>query len=134
MVESRDITPAFRSFSVIAIISLTILPWPEDSEQTLRFSELGGRLPSVQLTTSHSEGFTLSLMILNVKQKAVIVNVCSLWFDPIGNRTRVHRFSNRGFIYYTTNRLMLMLPRLGQYKLHLRDNRRHWSIQESICL
>ena len=48
--------------------------------------------------------FTLSLIMLNIKQEAVNINFYSLWFDQTGNRTLVYRFSSRRSIHSTTDR------------------------------
>ena len=46
-------------------------------------------LPPAHLSTTHSGGFTLSLLKLNVKQESCEYQfLYSLWFDPTGNRTR----------------------------------------------
>ena len=58
------------------------------------------------LSTTHGAGFTLSLLMLNVKQGScnpVNTNFYTLWFDSIGNRTRVYRSSCKRFIYSTTD-------------------------------
>ena len=51
--------------------------------------ELHFWLPPAHLSTTHSGGFTLSLLKLNVKQESCEYQLLySLWFDPTGNRTR----------------------------------------------
>ena len=53
------------AIALVTASSLTKLPWPRDSKGTFRSS-----IQSAPLSTTHSGGFTLSLLLLNVKQES----------------------------------------------------------------
>ena len=59
------------------------------------------------LLTTHSEGFTLSILILNVTKGSckVWILILNLCFDPAGNWTRFYRFSSGRSNNSTTDRL-----------------------------
>ena len=66
-------------------ILFTKLPWPGDSE----VCDLRVKLPPTHLSITHSGNFTLSFLMLNVKQGSrEYIKFYSLWFDPTGNRPR----------------------------------------------
>ena len=68
------------------------------------------KLPPPHLSTTHGGDLTLSLLMLNVKQESCENQFFySFWFGPIGNRTRVYRFSSRRSIHSTTDRLVIYL-------------------------
>ena len=62
------------------------------------------KLPPAHLSTTHGGGFTLSLLMLNVKQESCEYQFLKSLVDPTGNRTRVYRFSSRRSIHSTTDR------------------------------
>ena len=60
------------------------------------------KLPLAHLSTTLDGGFTLSFLLLNVKQGSSKYQFYSLWFQPTGNWTRVYYFSSRRSIHSTT--------------------------------
>ena len=63
------------------------------------------KLPPAHLSTIDGGGFTLSLLLLNVKQGSCDYQFYCPSFDRIWNRTRVYRFSCRRSIHSTTERV-----------------------------
>ena len=73
----------------------TKLRWPADSERATRFSSQAATWLPRTAEASH-----YPFLMLNVKQGSCEYNFYSIWFDPIGNRTRAYCLSN--FIQATT--------------------------------
>ena len=48
---------------------------------------LRAKLPPAHLSATHGEGFTRSLLMLNVQQKSSEYYFLGFWFDPTGNST-----------------------------------------------
>ena len=74
------------------------------------------KLSPAHLSITLGGGFTRSLLMLNVKQKAVNTNFYSPWFDPTGNRTHVYRFSSRRFIRLNTGPLNDVIHTAKQFR------------------
>ena len=70
-------------------------------------------LPSARLSTTHGRDFTLSFYgwtKWTSSRKVVNTSFYRVWFDPIRNRTRVYRFSNRRSIHSTIDPLNSISP------------------------
>ena len=83
------------------------MPWPGDSERTIRSSSEAATFPSVYNTRWRLH--IVPLIAERQARKAVNTNFYSLWFDPTGNRTRVYRVSSRRSIHSTTDRLVCVV-------------------------
>ena len=103
-------------FKIIAIVITPYSPSCLGEETVKGTFGLPVKLPPAHLSTTHDESFTLSLSVLNVKQRSWEYQICSLWFDPTGNRTRVYRFSNRRSIHLNTDRLNDVIYTAKQFR------------------
>ena len=77
------------------------LPWPRDIKGTFRSSIQAATCPPVYHTRRRLH--TVPFNCWTSSKKAVNTNFSSLWFDPIGDRTRVYCFSSRRSIHSTTD-------------------------------
>ena len=67
-------------------ILLTTLLWPGDSNRIFKIFACVW-LQAARLSTTNSESFTMTFLMLNFKQKTVNTNLCSLCLDPTRNST-----------------------------------------------
>ena len=87
-----------------------------DSEGPLWSSSQVATCSSVLLSVAHGGCFTLLFYCWKSSRKTVNANSYCLWFYPIGNRTRVYRFSNRCFIHSTTDQSGNIAPKGGRQR------------------
>ena len=89
------------SFKIKKAIVIIFICKVAKKQETLRTLE--SKLPLAHLFTTHGGGFTLSLLMLNVKQGSCEYLLYSLWLEPTGNPIPAYSFRSRWFTHLVCN-------------------------------